>query len=207
MKTALALALAMAVALALALFIRALVYAVVDALRLLAGRKKRAIRMNQEADAKVDDTHSLRERRFVWEFSLSLTFAILVVGVIAFLHFPVSETTLVISGLYSVVVWIAGNQASNIHFLRIARADIHPFLVISMAISLWLCPLFLIWYVYEAGFKPAIVLLCIALALRLPLIALERLALKGSEWRISIYGIVAVPVLLACLVLLIFQQS
>jgi hypothetical protein len=36
---------------------------------------------------------------------------------------------------------------------------------------------------------------------------LERLALKGSEWRISIYGIVAVPVLLACLVLLIFQQS
>jgi hypothetical protein len=72
MKTALALALAMAVALALALFIRALVYAVVDALRLLADRKKRAIRMNQEADAKVDDTHSLRERRFVWEFSLSL---------------------------------------------------------------------------------------------------------------------------------------
>jgi hypothetical protein len=207
MKTALALALAMAVALALALFIRALVYAVVDALRLLADRKKRAIRMNQEADAKVDDTRSLRERRFVWEFSLSLTFAILVVGVIAFLRFPVSETTLVISGLYSVVVWIAGNQASNIHFLRIARADIHPFLVISMAISLWLCPLFLIWYVYEAGFKPAIVLLCIALALRLPLIALERLALKGSEWRISIYGIVAVPVLLACLVLLIFQQS
>jgi hypothetical protein len=207
MKTALALALAMAVALALALFIRALVYAVVDALRLLAGRKKRAIRMNQEADAKVDDTHSLRERRFVWEFSLSLTFAILVVGVIAFLRFPVSETTLVISGLYSVVVWIAGNQASHIHFLRIARADIHPFLVISMAISLWLCPLFLIWYVYEAGFKPAIVLLCIALALRLPLIALERLALKGSEWRISIYGIVAVPVLLACLVLLILQQS
>jgi hypothetical protein len=202
MKTALALALAMAVA--LALFIRALVYAVVDALRLLADRKKRAIRMNQEADAKVG---SLRERRFVWEFSLSLTFAILVVGVIAFLRFPVSETTLVISGLYSVVVWIAGNQASNIHFLRIARADIHPFLVISMAISLWLCPLFLIWYVYEAGFKPAIVLLCIALALRLPLIALERLALKGSEWRISIYGIVAVPVLLACLVLLIFQQS
>jgi hypothetical protein len=207
MKTALALALAMAVALALALFIRALVYAVVDALRLLADRKKRAIRMNQEADAKVDDTHSLRERRFVWEFSLSLSFAILVVGVIAFLRFPVSETTLVISGLYSVVVWIAGNQASNIHFLRIARADIHPFLIISMAISLWLCPLFLIWYVYEAGFKPAIVLLCIALALRLPLIALERLALKGSEWRISIYGIVAVPVLLACLVLLISQQS
>jgi hypothetical protein len=76
-----------------------------------------------------------------------------------------------------------------------------------MAISLWLCPLFMIWYVYEAGFKPAIVLLCIALALRLPLIALERLALQGSEWRISIGGIVAVPVLLACLVLLILQQS
>jgi hypothetical protein len=91
--------------------------------------------------------------------------------------------------------------------LRVARADVHPFLVISMAISLWLCPLFMIWYVYEAGFKPAIVLLCIALALRLPLIALERLALQGSEWRISIYGIVAVPVLLVCLVLLIVQQS
>jgi hypothetical protein len=105
------------------------------------------------------------------------------------------------------VAWIAGNQASHIHFLRIARADIHPFLVISMAISLWLCPLFMIWYVYEAGFKPAIVLLCIALALRLPLIALERLALQGSEWRISIGGIVAVPVLLVCLVLLILQQS
>ena len=40
---------------------------------------------------------------------------------------------------------------------------------------------FLIWYVYEAGFKPAIVLLCIALALRLPLIALERLVLQGSS--------------------------
>ena len=65
----------------------------------------------------------------------------------------------------------------------------------------------MIWYVYEAGFKPAIVLLYIALALRLPLIALERLALQGSEWRISIGGIVAVPVLLACLVLLILQQS
>jgi hypothetical protein len=207
MKTALALAVALAVALALALFIRALVYAVVDALRLLADRKKRAISVNQEADAEDKDTHSGRERRFVWEFSFSLTFAILVVGVTAFLRFPVSETTLVTSGLYSIAVWIAGNQASHIHFLRIARADIHPFLVISMAISLWLCPLFLIWYVYEAGFKPAIVLLCIALALRLPLIALERLALKGSEWRISIYGIVAVPVLLACLVLLILQQS
>jgi hypothetical protein len=73
--------------------------------------------------------------------------------------------------------------------------------------SLWLCPLFLIWYVYEVGFKAAIVLLCIALALRLPLIALQRLALQGSEWRISIGGIVAVPVLLACLVLLILQQS
>jgi hypothetical protein len=48
---------------------------------------------------------------------------------------------------------------------------------------------------------------CIALAFRLPLIALERLVLQGSEWRISIGGIVAVPVLLACLVLLILQQS
>jgi hypothetical protein len=140
--------------------------------------------MNQEADAEHDDTHSRRKRRFVWEFSFSLTCAILVVGVIAFLRYQVSETTLVTSGLYSVVAWIAGNQASHIHFLRIARADIHPFVVISMAISLWLCPLFLIWYVYEAGFKPAIVLLCIALALRLPLIALERLVLQGSEWRI-----------------------
>ena len=109
------------------------------------------------------------------------------------------------SALYSLVAWIAGNRASHIHFLRIARADIHPFLVISMAISLWLCPLFMIWYVYEAGFKPAIVLLC-CLALRLPLIALERLALQGSEWRISIGGIVAVPVLLACLVLLILRD-
>jgi hypothetical protein len=206
MKTALALAVALAVAVALALFIRAIVYAVVDAAHLLADRKKSAISVNQEADAEDNNIHSGRERRFVWEFSFSLTFAILVVGVIAFLRFPVSETTLVISGLYSVVVWIAGNQASHIHFLRIARADIHAFLVISMAISLWLCPLFLIWYVYEAGFKPAIVLLCIALALRLPLIALERLALQGSEWRISIYGIVAVPVLLACLVLLVLRQ-
>jgi hypothetical protein len=163
--------------------------------------------VNQEVDAEDNDTHSGRERRFVWEFSFSLTCAILVVGAIAFVRYPLSETTLVISGLYSIVVWIAGNQASHIHFLRIARADIHPFLVISMAISLWLCPLFLIWYVYEAGFKPAIVLLCIALALRLPLTALERLALQGSEWRISIYGIVAVPMLLTCLVLLILQQS
>src|SRR5438128_10318551 len=114
MKTALALALAMAVAVALALFIRALVYAVVDAGHLLADRKKSAISVKQEADAEDNDTHSLRERRFVWEFSFSLTFAILVVGVIAFLRFPVSETTLVISGLYSVVVWIAGNQASLI---------------------------------------------------------------------------------------------
>ena len=206
MKTALALAVAVAVALALALLIRALVYAVVDAVHLLADRKQGAISMNQE-DAEDNDTHSRRERRFVWEFSFSLTCAILVVGVIAFLRYPVSETTLVTSGLFSVVAWIAGNQASHIHFLRIARADIHPFLVISMAISLWLCPLFMIWYVYEAGFKPAIVLLCIALALRLPLIALERLALQGSEWRISIGGIVAVPVLLVCLVLLILQQS
>jgi hypothetical protein len=39
------------------------------------------------------------------------------------------------------------------------------------------------------------------------LIALERLALQGSEWRISIGGIVAVPVLLVCLVQLILQQS
>ena len=207
MKTALALAVALAVAVALALLIRALVYAVVDAVHLLADRKKGAISMNQEADAEDDDTHSRREWKFVWEFSFSLTCAILVVGVIAFLRYPLSETTLVTSGLYSVVTWIAGNQASHIHFLRIARADIHPFLVISMAISLWLCPLFLIWYVYEAGFKPTIVLLCIALALRLPLIALERLALQGSEWRISIGGIVAVPVLLGCLVLLILQQS
>ena len=76
-----------------------------------------------------------------------------------------------------------------------------------MAISLWLYPLFLVWYVYEAGLKPAIVLLCIALALRLPLIPLERLVFQGSEWRISIGGIVAVPVLPACLVLLILQQS
>jgi hypothetical protein len=163
--------------------------------------------MNQEVDAEDTDTHSGRERRFVWEFSFSLTCAILVMGAIAFLRYPLSETTLVISGLYSIVVWIAGNQASHIHFLRVARADIHPFLVISMAISLWLCPLFLIWYVYQAGFKPAIALLCIALALRLPLIALERLAFQGSEWRISIYGIAAVPMLLTCLVLLIFQQS
>lgn len=206
MKTALALAVALAVAVALALSIRALVYAVLDAVHLLADRNKGAISVNQ-ADAEDDDTHSRRERRFVWEFSFSLTCAILVVGVIAFLRYPLSETTLVTSGLYSIVAWIAGNQASHIHFLRIARADIHPFLVISMAISLWLCPLFMIWYVYEAGFKPAIVLLCIALALRLPLIALERIALQGSEWRISIGGIVAVPVLLACLVLLILQQS
>ena len=206
MKTALALAVALAVAVALALFIRALVYALVDAVHLLADRKKGAISVNQEADAEDDGTHGRRERRFVWEFSFSLTCAILVLGVIAFLRYPLSETTIT-SGLYSVVAWIAGNQASHIHFLRIARADIHPFLVISMAISLWLCPLFMIWYVYEAGFKPAIVLLCIALALRLPLIALERLALQGSEWRISIGGIVAVPVLLACLVLQILQQS
>jgi hypothetical protein len=48
------------------------IYAVVDALRLLADRKKRAIKVNQEADAKVDDTYSLRERRFVWEFSFSV---------------------------------------------------------------------------------------------------------------------------------------
>jgi hypothetical protein len=41
-KTALALAVALAVALALALFIRALVYAVVDALRLLADRHRSA---------------------------------------------------------------------------------------------------------------------------------------------------------------------
>ena len=200
-------ALALAVALALALLIRALVYAVVDAVHLLADRKQGAISTNQEADAEDKDTHSRRERRFVWEFSFSLACAILVGGVIAFLRHPLSETTLVTSGLFSVVAWIAGNQASHIHFLRIARADIHPFVVISMAISLWLCPLFLIWYVYEAGFKPAIVLLCIALALRLPLIALERLVLQGSEWRISFGGIVAVPVLLACLVLLILQQS
>jgi len=207
MKNAVALAVALAAVVALALFIRALVYAVVDAVHLLADRKKGAISMNQEADAEDDDAHSHRERRFVWEFSFSLTCAILVMGAIAFLRYPLSETTLVTSGLYSVVAWIAGNQASRIHFLRVARADIHPFLVISMAISLWLCPLFLIWYVYEAGFKSAIVLLCIALALRLALIALERLALQGSEWRISVYGIVAVPMLLACLVLLILQRS
>jgi hypothetical protein len=48
------------------------------------------------------------------------------VGAIAFLRYPLSETTLVISGLYSIVVWIAGNQASHIHFLRIARRNIHP---------------------------------------------------------------------------------
>lgn len=148
MKTALALAVALAVAVALALLIRALVYAVVDAVHLLADRKQGAISMNQEADAEDNDTHSPRERRFVWEFSFSLTCAILVVGVIAFLRYPVSETTLVTSGLFSVVAWIAGNQASHIHFLRIARADIHSFLVISMAISLWLCPLFMIWYMF-----------------------------------------------------------
>ena len=51
--------------------------------------------MNQEADAEDNDTHGHRERRFVWEFSFSLTCAILVVGVIAFLRYPVSETTLV----------------------------------------------------------------------------------------------------------------
>jgi hypothetical protein len=123
MKTALALAVALVVALALALFIRALVYAVVDAVHLLADRKKGAVSANQEADAEHDDAHSRRERRFVWEFSFSLTCAILVVGVIAFLRYPLSETTLVTSGLYSVVAWIAGNQASHIHFLRIARAN------------------------------------------------------------------------------------
>jgi hypothetical protein len=80
MKTALALAVALAVALALALLIRALVYAVVDAVHLLADRKKGAVSMNQEADAEDDDTHSRRERRFVWELSFSLTCAILVVG-------------------------------------------------------------------------------------------------------------------------------
>lgn len=207
MKIVLTLAVALAVAVALALLIRVLVYAVVDAADLLAVRKKGAISRDQEADAEDDDFHSPRERRFVWEFSFSLTCAILVVGGITFLRYPVSEITLVSSGLYSVVAWIAGNQASHIHFLRIARADIHPFLVISMAISLWLCPLFLIWYVYEVGFKPAIVLLCIALALRLPLIALQRLALQGSAWRISVGGIVAVPVLLAFLLLINLQQS
>ena len=81
MKTALALAVALAVAVAIALFIRALVYAVVDAVHLLADRKKEAISVIQEADAEDDDIHSRRERRFVWEFSFSLTCAILVVGV------------------------------------------------------------------------------------------------------------------------------
>ncbi len=207
MKTALTLAVALAVAVALALLIRVFVYAIIDAADLLSFRKKGTISRDQEPDAEDDDIHSPRERRFVWEFSFSLTCAILVVGVIAFLRYPVSETTLVSSGLYSVVAWIAGNQASYIHFLRIARTDIHPYLVIFMAISLWLCPLFLIWYVYEVGFRPAIVLLCIALTLRLPLIALQRLALQSSAWRISVGGIVAVPVLLACLVLLNLQQS
>ena len=80
MKTALALAVALAVALALALLIRALVYAVVDAVHLLADRKKGAISVNREAYAEDDDPHNRRERRFVWEFSFSLTCAILVVG-------------------------------------------------------------------------------------------------------------------------------
>jgi hypothetical protein len=57
MKTALALAVALAVAVALALFIRALVYAVIDAVHLLADRKKGAISVNQDADAEHDDTH------------------------------------------------------------------------------------------------------------------------------------------------------
>jgi hypothetical protein len=46
MKTALTFA--VAVALALALFVRALVYAVVDAVHLLADRKKRAISVNKK---------------------------------------------------------------------------------------------------------------------------------------------------------------
>jgi hypothetical protein len=62
MKSALALAVALAVAVALALFIRALVYAVVDAVHLLADRKKGALRVNQEGDAEDDDTRSRRER-------------------------------------------------------------------------------------------------------------------------------------------------
>jgi hypothetical protein len=47
-------------------------YAVVDAVHLLADRKKGAVSMNQEADAEDDDPHSRRERRFVWELSFSL---------------------------------------------------------------------------------------------------------------------------------------
>jgi hypothetical protein len=46
MKTALALAVAVAVA--VALFIRALVYAVVDAVHLLADRKKKAVSVNHD---------------------------------------------------------------------------------------------------------------------------------------------------------------
>jgi hypothetical protein len=165
-------------------------------------RPEGAISMNHETDAEDDDTRSRRGQRFASEFSFGLTCAVLVVGVIALLGYPLSETMLVTCGLYSVVAWIAGHQASHIHFLRIGRADLHPFLVILMVISQWLCLLYLIWYVYEAGFKSAVVLVCISLALRLPLIALERLVLQGSEWRITVGGIVVAPVLLACLVLL-----
>ncbi len=151
--------------------------------------------MNHETDAEDDDTRSRRGRRFASEFSFGLTCVILVVGAIAFFGYPLTERTIMICGLSSIVAWITGHQGSHLAFLSVGRADLNPRLIIPMSIVTWLPTIFLIWYIYETGFKSAIVLVCISLALGVPLKALERLVLQGSAWPISVGGIVVVPVL------------
>jgi hypothetical protein len=102
--------------------------------------------------------------------------------------------------------WFIGHQSSHCFALVNGQAKLNPLLARIMGIETFLGSVFIVWLAFKEGIAYAAGVFALSFVVRLALVKLqEPLGLTEKAWIISLSGIIAVPALLLCLVLLVLH--
>jgi hypothetical protein len=108
--------------------------------------------------------------------------------------------------LFSLCAWFTGHQASHCAAYGAGNVGLSHPVAFIMGLETFLGLIFLAWLAYVDGIAYAAGLLALSFVARLALVKLENvLGLTQRAWAISLSGIVAVPALLICLVMLVLH--
>jgi hypothetical protein len=108
--------------------------------------------------------------------------------------------------LFSLCAWFRGHQASHCAAYRTGNVELSHPVAFIMGLETFLGPIFLAWFAYTDGISYAAGLFALSFVVRLALVKLENvLGLTQRAWAISLSGIVAVPALLICSVMLVLH--
>jgi hypothetical protein len=116
-----------------------------------------------------------------------------------------------ISVMYSLVTYVHGHQGSHLVAIQSGNAELNPVLTFILVVYNWLAPVswvFIFWYAFKTVWWYAVGVLVIGFIFRLIWTKLEVVSgLVKNAWVISLVGIPTIPLLLVCMVELVFAST